>query len=171
MAAKLITLGLTKIEIGDILPDGSMGTTLTQIGYTDKDSCVFSSEDPEETEFEVEETDDPIEISVKGGKKTLRFTIADPDETAMALLMGGTATMTLGSEKYEAPATFPTIEKSIKVTPLKGLIISIPRAKISTKMAGKFAKSELFKLEVTATVMMPTKSGLAPFSTTRVPTT
>lgn len=171
MAAKLITLGLTKIEIGDIETDGSMGTTLTQIGYTDKDSCVFSSEDPTETEIEVEEIDDPIDIITKGGKKTLKFTLADPDETALALLMGGEADTTLGAETYTAPNTFPVIEKSIKVTPKKGLIISIPRARISAKWTGNFSKTNNLKIEVTATVMTPTKSGLAPFSTTRVATT
>jgi hypothetical protein len=171
MAAKLITLGLTKIEIGDILPDGSMGTTLSQIGYTDKDSCVFSSEDPQETEIEVEEVDDAIDIITKGGKKTLKFTLADPDETALALLMGGEGVATPGAESYTAPATFPIIEQSIKVTPNKGLILSIPRARIVAKWSGNFSKTANLKVEVVATVMTPTKSGLAPFSTTRVATT
>ena len=171
MAAKLITLGLTKIEIGDILPDGSMGTTLTQIGYTDRDSCVFSSEDPEETEIEVEEVDDPIDIITRGGKKTLTFTLADPDETALALLMGGTGVATTGQESYTAPDTFPIIEQSIKVTPNRGLILSIPRARIVAKWNGTFSKTSQLKIDVVATVMTPTKSGLAPFSTTRVATT
>jgi hypothetical protein len=171
MAAKLITLGLTKIEIGDILTDGSMGTSLTQIGYTDRDSCVFASEDPQETEIEVEEVDDAIDIIIRGGKKTLKFTLADPDEAALALLMGGTAVTTTGSESYTAPDTFPILEKSIKVTPSKGLILSIPRARIVAKWNGAFSKSTNFKVDVVATVMTPTKSGLAPFSTTRVSTT
>ena len=148
-----------------------MVTTLTQIGYTDRDSCVFSSEDPEETEIEVEEVDDPIDIISKGGKKTLKFTLADPDETALALLMGGTGDATPGTESYTAPDTFPIIEQSIIVTPNKGLILSIPRARIVAKWNGNFSKTSQLKIDVVATVMTPTKSGLAPFSTTRVATT
>ena len=135
-----------------------------------QDSCVFASEDPQETEIEVEEVDDPIDIITLGGKKTLKFTLADPDETALALLMGGTGVATPGSESYTAPDTFPITEKSIKVTPTKGLILSIPRARIVAKFNGVFSKSANFKVDVVATVMTPTKSGLAPFSTTRVPT-
>jgi hypothetical protein len=171
MTVKLITTGLAKIEIGDVLTDGSMGTSLTQYGYTDKDSCEFTTDDPTETVFEAEEADDPIHISYKGGKKQVKFNIADPDEAAMALFMGGTAVSTPGAETYEAPSTFTVVEKSIKITPVEGIILSIPRGNIVAKLTGKFAKSDKLKLECTATILTPTKDGLAPFSTTRVSAT
>jgi hypothetical protein len=168
MTVKLITTGLAKIEVGDPLPDGSMGTTLTQYGYTDKDSCELIMDDPTETVFEAEEVDDPIEITYKGGKKQVKFNIADPDEAAIALFMGGTAVSTIGSETYSAPLTFTVVEKSLKITPTKGLILSAPRCRFIAKLSGKYAKSDKLKLEITATILMPKKENEPSFKTTRV---
>ena len=171
MTVKLITTGLAKIEVGDPLPDGSMGTTLSQYGYTDKDSCELIMDDPTETPFEAEEVDDPIEITYKGGKKQVKFNIADPDEAALALFLGGTAVSTTGAETYAAASTFTVIEKSLKITPTKGLIFSAPRCNIIAKLTGKYAKSDKLKLEITATILMPKKDNEPPFSTTRVSAT
>jgi len=168
MTVKLITTGLAKIEVGDALADGSMGTTLVQYGYTDKDSCELIMDDPTETAFEAEEVDDPIEITYKGGKKQVKFNIADPDEAAIALFLGGTAVSTPGAETYAAPFTFTVVEKSLKITPTKGLILSAPRCKFVAKLSGKYAKSDKLKLEITATILMPTKENEPPFTTRRV---
>ena len=171
MTVKLITTGLAKIEVGDPLPDGSMGTTLSQYGYTDKDSCELIMDDPTETPFEAEEVDDPIEITYKGGKKQVKFNIADPDEAALALFLGGKAVSTTGAETYAAASTFTVIEKSLKITPTKGLIFSAPRCNIIAKLTGKYAKSDKLKLEITATILTPKKDNEPPFSTTRVSAT
>ncbi len=168
MTVKLITTGLAKIEVGDALPDGSMGTTLAQYGYTDKDSCELIMDDPTETPFEAEEVDDPIEITYKGGKKQVKFNIADPDEAAIALFMGGTAVSTTGNESYSAPLTFTVVEKSLKITPTKGLIFSAPRCRFVAKLSGKYAKSDKLKLEITATILVPKKESEPPFTTKRV---
>lgn len=168
MTVKLITTGLAKIEVGDALADGSMGTTLAQYGYTDKDSCELIMDDPTETPFEAEEVDDPIEITYKGGKKQVKFNIADPDEAAIALFMGGTAVSTIGNESYSAPLTFTVVEKSLKITPTKGLIFSAPRCRFVAKLSGKYAKSDKLKLEITATILVPKKESEPPFTTKRV---
>jgi len=165
MAVKLVTFGLASIEFADILPDGGTGTTFAAIGYTMKDTCKFIQEDPQETPVEVEEADDPIDYMTKAGKKTLSFTLADPDEAALALLMGGIGTTGV---TWDAPATFTTIEKSVKVTPTQGLILTIPRGKINAKWNGDYSKSTNLKIDVEITVMTPTKTGVAPFTTTRV---
>ena len=62
-------------------------------------------------------------------------------------------------EKWEAPDSFPDVEKSIQLTDKKGNVVLIPRAKISTKLGLSFAKDKLGQLDMVATVLQPTKSG------------
>lgn len=89
--------------------------------------------------------------------------------TAAAALVGGTGSgwkvviSTVVSsaelEKWEAPDSFPDVEKSIELTDKKGNVVLIPRAKISSKIALSFAKDKLGQLDMVATVLQPTKSG------------
>lgn len=154
------TLGLSKIEIGDIAGDGGMGTVLAILGQTSEDSCVLSTDEPSVTEHFIEESDTAVVTSQKEGKTTLKFAIADPDIDTLSGLLGGTVTGTAPARIWKAPATLPVIEKSIKVTPKQGFAsISIARASISAKLNSTFSKKTLFKIEVTATVLTPTKAG------------
>jgi hypothetical protein len=89
--------------------------------------------------------------------------------TAAAALIGGTGSgwkVVIGTvvssaelEKWEAPDSFPDVEKSIQLTDKKGNVVKIPRAKISTKLGLSFAKDKLGQLDMVATVLQPTKSG------------
>lgn len=160
-------LGLSKIEIGDIAADGGMGQNLSQLGYTYKDSCTFTMDDPETTDFYAEEVDDPVVSISKAGKTTLAFQIMNPSVEVLAAMMGGTADGT--NETWDAPSELPSIEKSIRVTPEQGLMFEFPRMKITAKFDGNFAKSDMMKLSVTATVMIPEKEGVAKFHVSAIP--
>lgn len=162
-----ITRGLVSIQAAAILGDGGMGTALATYGYTVEDSCNVTVDDPEETAFYVEETDTPIDSSEKAGKQVLNFQIANPDADALVKFMGGTKTAG-PPEKWEAPATMPSIELSLKITPTKGKIMEIPRAKIVAKYDGAYSKKELKVLTVKATILTPTKAGLAPLILTDI---
>ncbi len=157
-----ITLGLSKIEGGAIAVDGGMGTTLAAYGYTLRDTCKLTQEDPQVTEHFAEEVDEAIARLAKKGKTTVTFSIADPDATTMAALMGGTATAGV----WSAPAVQPTIEQSLKITPLSGMVIAIPRASITAKLNGDFSSKGITVIEVTATVMAPTKADTAAITAT-----
>ncbi|MDR1181709.1 MAG: hypothetical protein LBL13_07005 [Bacteroidales bacterium] len=167
-AVNKVTLGLKKIEIGDIASDGDMGSTLTQMGYTLLDSCSFTSEDATTVEHNVEELDDVFESMSTPGKKTLVFSIADPSLDTLKALLGGTVNTSDGT--WEPDNTAPTIEKSIRVTPKKGLVFDFPRTRIDAKWNAQFGKNNLAVLEVTATLLIPTKAGVGIYKTTEIPT-
>lgn len=154
------TLGLSKIEIGDILPDGGMGTSLSQWGYTSEGGVVVATDDPEVTEFFIEESDTAVVTSSKEGKTTLKWSIPDADHETLANTMGGTVTGTTPNRTWKAPDALPTIEKSIKITPKQGFgSYNVARASIVCKQSATFSNKTLFAIEVTATVLLPTKSG------------
>lgn len=155
------SFGLSTIKIGDILGDGGMGTTLNVLGQTAEDTCELVNDDPETTEFYVEESDDPVVQISKAGKSTLKLTVADPDIETLETLFGGTTIGETPNRVWHYPATIPTIEKSIEVTPANGFTkFNFPRCSMTAKFNSKFSKKTLFQIEVTALLLTPTKAGL-----------
>ncbi|MDR1348315.1 MAG: hypothetical protein LBJ63_07840 [Prevotellaceae bacterium] len=165
--ADLYTIGLAKIEIGDIDPDGGMGTDLEQLGYTNQDSCSFTQEDPETTDFFAEELDDPVVSISRAGKTTFNFSVMNPDVTVLQKLLGGTITGTGDAAIWNAPSTIPVIEQSVKITPKQGLVFSVPRMSILAKINGQFSKTNIFVIDVVGTVLIPTDVSVSKISATK----
>lgn len=172
MAVNTITIGLAKIELGDVAADGGMGTTLAEWGYTEQDSCTFTIEEPAVTDFIPEEIDDPIHSQEIPGAKTLAFTIMDPGTDTLEKIFGGTVNTTgtppNTTETFEAPSSSVSVEKSIKVTSKEGLSLEITRARVTASMDSPFSKNGLFTVRVSARVLAPTKSGESPWRMIKV---
>lgn len=148
-----ITIGLASIQVADILADGGTGTTFAPLGYTYENTCKFTEADPETTSFYAEEVDDALDTTEKAGETKLNFSIANPDVDTLVAVFGGTK---VGST-WNAPDTKPTIEKSVQITPKKGLKFTICRAKMVAKLNADFSRKGLFLVEVSATILAPTK--------------
>lgn len=162
--AKLVTLGLTKIEMGAVAADGGMGTTLTETGSTFEGSASLVFEDPEVTEFYCEESDDPQYQGYKGGKGVLKFTKMDLDAGDLVTFLGGTS---IGTPKvFSAPSSIFTAERSIKLTPKTGMVINIVRAMVVAKVNYVIGKKDIFKVDITATILTPTKTATQPWTAT-----
>ncbi len=165
--ASLITIGLASIKMGNVAGDGGMGSSLTVLGYTEQDSCTFTIEEGESTDFIPEEVDDPIYTINRPGARTLEFTIMDADPPTIARVLGGTVSTTGTAPNqvhtWNAPAAAPNIEQSIEVTPKEGLILEITRAKIFGSLESPFSKNGLFTLTVRAQVLKPTKTSESAF--------
>ena len=154
------TYGLEKIEFAPILGDGGIGTTWTQYGLTAEDTFSMAEEDPTTTDLYVEESDTPVVSIVKEGKTTITFNIADPDIETLYNLKGGTTSGSAPNRIWEKADTLPTLELSVKITPKEGFTaIRIPRASVSAKLNSTLSKKTLLVLEVTCTILTPTKSG------------
>jgi hypothetical protein len=158
------TLGLSKIEIGDIKEDGDMGETLTVWGQTLQGTCNVSQEDPETNDFYAEELDDPAVSISRRGKTTLAFSIMNPDLEVLQKSFGGTITGEGSAAKWNAPAQLAVIEKSVRVTPQMGLIWQFPRMKINAKINGQFSRENIFAIEVSGLALQPKKAGVSIFT-------
>ena len=158
----VVTLGLSKIEVGDIGADGGMGTSLSTLGLTYQDTCTMTQDDAETTEHYAEELDDPVVSISKAGKTNFAFSIMNADVDTLVKLLGGKKNGT----SWEAPATLPTIEKSVRITPQQGLKFEIPRMKLVAKINATFSKSGILLLEVTGTVLAPTLATAAKMKAT-----
>lgn len=162
-----INIGISKIELGDLVT-GGVATTFATLGYTEEGTAQLSWDDPTETEFNVEEIDDPIYISTKEGKKKLTFKVANPDEDTLVKVFGGTKTGTGDAAVFKFPDTSVELEQSVKITPKKGMGLILTRCKITAKLSSAMGRAALMGVEVSASVMKPEKAGEATISTFRV---
>lgn len=244
------TYGLATIKIGDIASDGGVATSFVEVGETVIGTAKMTSEDATTTDFNIEESDSPIESIVSTPSKiTLVWSTYNVDSVTLGKFLGGTITpaifvgqiSTLGtltggtgygngtytdvpltggagsgaratvvvaggivtsvtittkgagyvasnalsalaaniggggtgfsqvvttvvptavSEQYELPDALPAVEKSIEVTDKKGNVVTYPRAKIATKLSLSFTKDALGQLDMSSTILQPTKAGV-----------
>lgn len=159
------SIGISTLKIGAIAGDGGMGTTLAAVGVTYRDSAELVQDDPEITDIECEESDDPVESIEKLGNRTLRWSIMDYTPDTLVKVLGGTVTGagTSGDPKiWNAPTVSPQIERSIEIVTKSGFKINIVRAKITAKLNAKLVKNGVALVDIEAKVLTPTKAATAP---------
>ena len=155
------TLGVEKIEISAIAGDGGVGTAFAALGVTYKDTAELTQEDPVTTEHKSEESDEPEEVVVEKGPTTIKWSIINCDPDTLVSVLGGEATGTAPNKIWSAPDAAANIEKSIKITPKAGMVITIVRAKLTAKLNYKIARTGILQVDIVAKVLKPTKSATA----------
>ncbi len=157
-------VSVSKIEIGDIAPDGGVATVFAALGGTYKDTAYFRQEEGEDIEHEIEESDDPTEVMPGAKKSNLAWGIINFAPDVLVKVLGGKVTGTAPDDKWEAPETSEIIEKSVKFTPKKGKPFTFPRVSIKAVIDYEAARAGIAKVLITGKVLTPTKSGVAPFT-------
>ncbi|HRQ17703.1 MAG TPA: hypothetical protein PL085_11545 [Agriterribacter sp.] len=168
MASKNVPLvGLKNLYIGDIASDGGMGTGLTPVSYSVEGTPVLTFEEGEQTDFPIEESDNPYYVIKTPGNKTFTLSIYGINAATMYKHFGGVLTPGATSadpDVWAAPAQFPELEKSIVAEHKQGGYLAIVRAKLNVTAEWKFQKSGLPQLNIEAIILAPTKDGVAPFT-------
>jgi len=166
--AERITIGLKSLKIGDIDALGGMGTTLAVLGKTYESTAILTQEEGEETEFFVEEVDDPVETLARKGAISLEWAILDMTPETLVKVLGGTVEGTGESAVWKGPTEIPEIEQSIEIISKKNIKYEIPRARIKARLDVNFSKSEVGLVRVTARVLTPTLEGEPPIKISKV---
>lgn len=156
-----INNGLSKVEFGPIAADGGMGTVLKRLGDIKEGTFKVNHAEGDKTEFKVEEFDIPIFTRIKQGTLAFEFEIHNPDADTFVEVWKGTKDATTG--KYTPPVNIVPIEGSFKAIPETGHGFDVPRVQLSARFSDAMGKDALLGVIVTATVMKPTKDGLANF--------
>lgn len=159
-----ITNGTAKIEVGPTGANGTMGSVLDTLGFTNLDSVSITEADGTTTDFNVEELDTPLYSRTTPGKITLNFQVADPNLNAFQKTFGGTITGSGSAAVWNAPQTRPDVEWSTKFTPKIGYFIQVPRSKLTPKLTMNLGKNNLSMISITLEVLTPQDSATAPIS-------
>lgn len=165
------SIGVASIKIGGIAVDGGMGTTLAVVGKTYRDSAELVQDDPELTDIECEEDDDPVETIEKIGARTLRWSIMDYEPDTLVKVLGGTVTgagTEIDPKIWNAPTVSPSLEQSVEIISKTGVKFTIPRAKIMAKLNARLVKNGVALVDIQAKVLTPTKAATAPLQISKV---
>jgi len=162
----LFNLGVSAIELADIATDGDVGTVFAPLGQTQEGTTKLNFADATITELKIEESSVAADSYSEPGEKTVEFTVANPDLDTLVSVFGGTKTGTGSSAKFSAPSGSVTIEKSLRITPNKGMIWTFPRVSITAKFTSDVGKTTWVGVVVTAKVLQPTKTGVAAWGVT-----
>jgi len=162
MSTKMMK-GLAGIDSAPLPVAGGIPATadLVFIGNTEKDQAKVTEADPTETEFYANETDDPIDSDITGGKKTLEFTLFDVAEANLLAWLGGTVSGTGATTTWNSPGQKATFEKSFRVRSKDGQYLIFPRVKFAAKVDYDLSNKGFFKVAVKGTILTPTGTGIA----------
>jgi hypothetical protein len=164
------SIGLKKIVVGDVAEGvSSMPATMTAFGRTYKGTADFSSEEGTISDFFVEEDEDPYDSVVsQKGATTLKFCVAEWDNSSLVRIFGGTTKTEnstvdgkayTGLAKYVAPSDLVQKEFSLRVISQNNVVVDIPRAKVTAKFKWNLARTEVSQIDVTCKVLSATASG------------
>jgi hypothetical protein len=167
--SEIRSIGLTYIKLGDIAEDGGMGTSLTALGVTYRDSADLIQDDAEIVPVYSEENDDPEETIESEGVKRLKFSIMNYDPDTLVRVLGGTSTGVAPNKIWIAPAAKDPIEQSIEILTKKNVKIQIPRAHIAAKINWAFRRNGVALVDIIATILVPTKAGVGKLTTQKIP--
>lgn len=160
------TIGVSAITLGNVASDGGPGTSLAPLGLTNEGSCKLNQADPDTTNFFAEEQDSAVFSFSKAGATTVTFQILNPDTATLKAVFGGSiGVATVNSKQvstWNMPASVPTIEQTVQITPQQGMVVIIPRGLVTAKLNGELAKKNLFMIDVTVTALAPIKAGVGP---------
>lgn len=157
--SKFRMFGVEKVEIGDCGADGIMGTSLSEIDGLVKDSVIFEIPEPDITEIEIENADEPDILDInKAGVKSVSLETRNLSLANFAKFLGGEV-VTDVSDEYQAPVSTTKILQSVKLTGKyvdgNRIVISIPKAFVYGTLGGEMQRSETGRLGVNCRVMTP----------------
>ena len=145
----LITLGLSKISVGEASPLGVMPTALTKIGKTYKDTAKLSQDAADVTEH-FEEGQAAPEVRKKTRKiPQLTFSIMDADVQMLADYVGGEVT----DNKWGYNGDEVVANKAIFIESEQGLQIEMPNADIEAVINADMSAKGIFLVDFTVTPM------------------
>lgn len=149
--SQTIAISVKSIKHGPIPNDYSMGTVLSVIGNTYKDSASFKENKATVFNVQVEETDDPIYQFFTKSPKTLAFGLVDYSPATIQAVKGGTVNNGVWGE----PDVAVKIEEAYQVITQTGLLIEIPRGSVTAAFNADLKKSAVALLDVEVTPLKP----------------
>ncbi len=164
----LFNLGVSKIEFSAIAANGDAGENFATLGLTQEGTCKINFADATITELKVEEFVTAADSDITEGEKTIEFTIANPDEDTLVAVFGGIRSGAGVQSVFNAPLTSVNIEKSLKITPVKGLGFIFPRVLVTAKPTSDVGRGTWMGIAVTCRALKPTLENVPTWSTFRV---
>lgn len=155
MNKKAIGLSEEGILLADMNLTGQIpdDEDFASLGKTYKDTATLETAEGETVACECEEDDDPEDEIYIPGATTLKYSTSDLDPESCYQAFGGK--LSADKKTWEAPDSFRPKEVFVKFKTKSGLLVTIGRAKLSTRMNWAIKKNGYGLLEHTLKVLKP----------------
>lgn len=179
MAKKNRSIGLKKIEVGEVQQSG-MPATMDQLGNTLRGSANFTTEQDTVQDFYSEEQGNVPEesITTEAGLKNLTFNIMEWDNATLVKVFGGTTVteetiidgVDYGEvEKYVAPSDTVQVKMAVRALTPYNQVIEIPNALIIARFVWALTRTEIAQVEIVARALAPNDPADGPYRTYKLP--
>lgn len=161
--------GLLSVEYGTIANDGGVAAAFTPLGDTMSGSASLATAAGTTTDFNIEESDDPVLSIVKKGTATVKWSCLNVEADTLIALFGGTksgAGTIADPVIYKAPDVILAKELSLRFTDGQGTKITIVRASVFPVFNWALSKDKVAQIDITATILKPTKANTPSYSIT-----
>ncbi len=145
---KVITLGLTEIQVGEAQTNGTMPQTMAKIGMVYQERCSLEQDAPEVIEHFEENNPTPVVRFVQQKPPKVKFAVIFDDLKLLEDFVGGKVT----ADKWNYSAT-AIKNKALRIKPIQGFVFDMPNANISASLKGDFTKKGIFLVEIEAVPM------------------
>lgn len=164
-----IALGVSSIKLGDIAPDGDMGTILTNYPEIVEGSASFIQAAGTKTSFKVETQIQDFFAFNNPGDVIVKFSLYNVSPESLVVFFGGRVTTTGVApdpvlKTYHGNNTAYNKEQSCQIQTTEGPLMNIIRLQIAAILTWNLSKTKLAQVDITGTILSPTKVGLDPFS-------
>lgn len=170
---KTRSVGLKAAYFGEVPADGGMPEDMKQMAKTLKGSASFTTEaDSEQDFYSEEEPTVPEEtVTTESGLKQIKLNLMEWTNEVLISLFGGSEKSgdvtidgkTYTVEKYVAPKSIVTVEKSIRVLSRYNVVIDVPRAKVTARFVWNLTQTDIAQIEVTAKALAPNGEADGPY--------
>jgi hypothetical protein len=169
--ARDVAIGLKSLYMGALQSDGDISNTFELVSNAVIDTPLLTIAEGTKTDFEIEDSDDPYYSKTIPGAKTFAASFYGISAAMLAKFFGGVASIgpASGNDTWEAPAQFPTYERSIIAEHSQGGHLIVARASVSATADWAFQKNNLPKINIVATVLSPQKVGVVAFKFNTAP--
>ena len=154
-------VGISKIEYGTVVGDGSMPTSFTaEFGLLVPDSVLLTFDEPAKTDIYVEGQDAPyITIPDPNRVRSLAFRVRDLQPDTITLFFGGSVATNTWSAPVAETAIYYALQATSKTYDTTYYVVEIPKALILASMDGKMYKTETSEMSIKADVQAVDSAG------------
>jgi len=168
--AKMEFAKITSVKFGTVMADGTMQTTLNELGVIKKGTATLNFAEPDITDIEIEESDTPYASKKGTGEKDLTMTLLGIETVNLATLLGGTYTAATGSvpEQIAMPSSTNDVLRAVQLEGQNAdgepVIIAIVKSNVIISSSDTITKDDVAGWTIKCKILQPVNASGVPTS-------
>ena len=159
--AKMEFAKITSVKFGQVMADGTMQTTLSELGVIKKGTATLNFAEPDITDIEIEESDTPYASKKGTGEKDLTMTLLGIETSNLATLLGGTYSAATASapEQIAMPSSTNDVLRAVQLEGKnadgENVVIALVKTNVIVSTSDAITKDDVAGWTVKCKILQP----------------